>query len=412
MSNRPNVIFKLNYVQSADKINGNAALRAQYGEKRRYYSCGDGGDMDYLRYVDKGTREADPVIEQDYVGYSGNSEKGSGIFNGKGLMGTRERFELRKELQKTKSTIWHGLISFEEAFGKKYCGNTLQAQRLMSREFPRFLKSAGFDPDKIVWFAGLHTNTDNSHIHLSFFECEPSRYLQRGRGVQFSNGKIAPRHFDSFKVAAELRLTDISSQIAASRKEVTELFGNVLHTQTNRARYHDELYRKLARLTNELPVSGRLSYDSENMQELKPQIKEIVDLVIKRNGRLYYSFEDYCARVKDKDRQTLEALKENKIRPADWPRFMVSGKYLEDIYRRLGNQIIGSVRVIKNRERQAKSRLAQKHIRRRTVLDVMQYALRIDSEVEREAMEAFEEYLERLESEKISIKGGVQSEME
>jgi len=92
-------------------------------------------------------------------------------------------------------------------------------------------------------------------------------------------------------------------------------------------------------------------------------------------------------------------------------------KYLEDIYRRIGNQIIGAVRVIVGREKKTGNRLARKRIRRRTVLGIMEYAIGLNCEIERDAMEAFDEFLERLENadenlSKITVKGGSQSEME
>lgn len=411
MTTRPNVVVKINYVQSADKINGNAGLKARYGEKRRFYSCQDSGDTDHLRYVDKGTREPNAVIENDYIGYSGNNEKSSGIFNGKGLMNTRARFELRRQLQQTPSTIWHGLISFEEAFGKRYCGKPEQAQRMMALEMPKFLQSAGFDSDKIVWFAGLHTNTDNMHIHLSFFEAEPSKYSERGKGLQYSAGKIAGRHFERFKVGIEQRLTDISSEIAASRKDLTELTRDLLFSRTNKVRYFDELQQRLNSLTLALPSSGRLAYDSENMRELKPQVKEIVNCLVKSNPRLYHRFEDYCAHVKNKDAQTLEMLKSSKIKKTDWPHYLVADKYLDDIYRRIGNQIISAVRVLKNREKKTGNRKANKRIRRSTILGIMEYALKLNNEVERDTMEAFDEYLARLGNENINIRGENISEL-
>jgi hypothetical protein len=411
VNNSPNVVFVLSFVRNEKEIAKSPALQKQYGEKRRFYSCKDGG-TDHMRYVAKGTKETNAFIEEDYIGYSGNSEKSSGVFNGKGMLNKRECFDLRKRLQTTESTIWHGIISFEENFGNQYCPNVEQAQRLMAIEFPRFLKSAGFSPDKVIWYAGLHENTDNRHIHFSFFEGEPSTYRANMKGRVYSNGKINPRCFERFKVAAELRLTDISSQIAASRKEVTELTRGLLFSRSNKAGYYDEIQKRLQRLASELPSSGRLSYDSENMRELKPQIKEIVNLVIKSNGRLYHRFEDYCARIKDKDKKTIEILIASKIRKRDYTRYLVADKYLDDIYRRLGNQIIGAVRVIKNCEKKTKNRLANKRIRRRTVLSVMEYALKLNNEIEREAAEAFKEYLERLENEKITITEDYQSEME
>jgi hypothetical protein len=408
-----NVVFVLGFVQSDAKINRNKTLQAKYGEKRRFYSCKDGGDTDYLRYVDKGAQEPNAVIEQDYVGYSGNDEKSSGLFDGKGMISKREKFDLRKKLQTTESTIWHGIISFEEAFGDRYCTDAEAARKLMAIEFPCFLKSAGFDPDKITWYAGLHENTDNKHIHFSFFENEPSRYSPHKAGLQYSTGFIPQRLIERFKVAAELRLTNISAEIAASRKELTGLTRNLLFSRSGKARHVDELQDRLVRLTRALPPSSRLAYDSENMRELRPQIREIVDCLIKSNGRLYYRFEDYCSRVKRKDADTARMLTDSKVKKSEWPRYMVANKYLDDIYRRIGNQIIGAVRIIKGRESKTKNRLANKRIRRRTVLGVMEYALKLNSEIEHDAMDAFEEYLERLESEKTTPTGGnYQSEME
>lgn len=55
----------------------------------------------------------------------------------------------------------------------------LQAYALMITELPKFLKSQNFNLDNIVWFAGLHENTDNRHIHFCFYEKEPLRYNKK-----------------------------------------------------------------------------------------------------------------------------------------------------------------------------------------------------------------------------------------
>ena len=40
-------------------------------------------------------------------------------------------------------------------------------------EFPKFFKKAALNPENITWFAGLHENTDNKHIHFSFRQNPP-----------------------------------------------------------------------------------------------------------------------------------------------------------------------------------------------------------------------------------------------
>jgi hypothetical protein len=365
--------------------------------------------MDYLRYIEKGSNE--PLPGFDYIAYSGDDEKSSGVFKNDGILTGKAKKDLRNALRETESVIWHGIVSFEEAFGKRYVGSIQEAYRMMKLEFPRFLKSAGFDPDKIEWYAGLHENTLHRHIHYSFFEKEPSRYSERGKGLQYSHGKIAQRHFERFKIAIEQRLTDITGEIVANRKDITELTRNLLFSSTNKTRYHDELQTRLSGLVADLPAAGRLAYDSENMRPLKPQVKEIANCLIKYNPRLYNRFEDYCVRVKAKDAQTLESLESSKVKESEWPKYLIADKYLDDIYRRIGNQIISAARVLKNREKKTGNRLANTCIRRRTVLGVLEYAIKLQSEIERDAMEAFDEYLQRLENEKINIREEYESEM-
>lgn len=410
MADTANVVLVMGFVRNEDKLSAKPDLLRVYGKRRKFYSCNN-GSMDNLRYVDEGTRGTSSLIEQDYIGYSGNYEKSSGVFNQNGLLSKKERTELRNNLRTTQSTIWHGIISFEESFGKRYCNSYEQAQRLMAMELPKFFKSAGFDKDKIVWYAGLHENTDHRHIHFSFYESEPSTYRSNAKGLTYSNGKIDKKHFDKFKISIEQRLTDITSEIKIARNDVTDLTRSLLFSNPNRNMHYDNLQRQLQNLAQNLPVEGRLSYDSQNMLSLKPVIKDIVNNVIKSNKSLYSKFEYFCAQVRDRDNNTLEILKSNKVKASECMQYLTADKYLEDIYRRLGNQIITAVRVIRGRERKAKRRLAVKHIRRKTVASLIEYSLRLDSAIESEADEAFRELLEKLEENKENITGE-QSELE
>ena len=162
----PNVNFLLNYVETMRGRDSNDKYLKEHLEERRFYSSIK--DDDYLKYVNKGSNE-----KLDYVEYSGNKEKSHGVFNEKGLMTSEMIKEMRTMLRNTDSPIWHGVISFTEEFGDTYCNTFEKAFELMKNELPKFFKNAGLIPENIVWYAGLHENTDNKHIHLSFFEKEP-----------------------------------------------------------------------------------------------------------------------------------------------------------------------------------------------------------------------------------------------
>ena len=134
-------------------------------EKRKYYSSQKA--KDYMNYIITGIND---IKKMDYVNYMENREKSRGIFNQNGLINNEQKAELRNKLRKTKSVIWDAVISFEEEFGKTWVNSYEQAYNLVKNELPKFFKRCGLNPDNVEWFAGLHENTDNRHIHLCFLK--------------------------------------------------------------------------------------------------------------------------------------------------------------------------------------------------------------------------------------------------
>lgn len=151
------------------------------------------------------------------------------------------------------------------------------------------------------------------------------------------------------------------------------------------------------RLVQDLPATGRLSYDSEDMRALKPRIRELVDLTIKSSKPFYDAFTHFCGETEKIDRQTRAFLIANKIPEKFWDRYLKADAYLEDMYRRLGNQILNYARVFKKKERPAKGRLAQKRIRKRTAASVLLRTAEIAAAIEADADYFFKEYLRKLE---------------
>lgn len=384
----PNVNCKILYAENEETLAKYPSRAEKYGPKRKFYSCKQA--QDYVTYVDTGTK-------QDYISYSGDQEKSTGIFGKNGLMNYRERANLRAKLRTTKSIIWDCLLTFQPEFGQTYCNDFEQAYAMMKREMPRFLKDAGFNPDNITWFAGLHTNKRHRHIHISFFENEPTRLRKRSKELQYSLGKINRACLDQFKIHVEQNLTDISAELRIARKDVTTLTQNVLFSKDSQIRYNSEFQSLILRLAESLPSEGRLSYDSENMRPLKPLIRQITDVAIKSNKKWHKAFLKFCGEVKKHDDETREMLIRNKVPEKYWDRYLKSETYLDDLYRRMGNQILNYVRVFKKKERPVKSRLARKRIRGKTAFDVIARSAQLQAAMEADSMYFFEEYLKKLE---------------
>lgn len=402
----PNVNCKIAFIENEETLAKSTRLTEKYGAKRKFYSCNQ--TQDYLTYVDTGSKQ-----KIDYIAYSGDQEKSSGVFSKNGLLTGKERKELREKLRTTKSIIWDCLLTFQPEFGQTYCNNFEQAYEMMKREMPRFLKDAGFNPDNVIWYAGLHTNKKHRHIHISFFEDKPTRIRQRHTDLQYSLGKINRVCLDRFKLRVEQNLTDVSAELRIARKEVTTLTKDVLFSKNSQIRYNNEFQDLIVQLAQQLPQSGRLSYDSENMQPLKPLIKRITDTAIKSNKKWHAAFVNFCGEVQKHDDETREMLIRNKVAEKYWGLYLKSETYLDDLYRRMGNQILNYIRVFKKKERPTRNRLAQKRIRMKTATDVLLRSAQLKAEMEADSMYFFQEYLRKLEeAREENVTQGEMDEME
>ena len=373
----PNVNLFLGYVDNLDKSVSRDL------EARRFYSSNK--EYDYVKYVNTGSKE-----KLDYVAYSGNNEKSKGIFNENGLLNAEQIKELRTNLRTTKSTIWHGVISFTEYFGNVNCDTYEKAYELMKSQLPKFFKNANLDPENIVWFAGLHENTDNKHIHFSFFEKEPLRYKQSSRFKQFSDGYIDIDAINQFKIDIEKYFISRNFNIFENRKEIT----NLLKKSFNDGAYMN----KINKLIIVLPVKGRLSYDSENMAEHRPMIDNIVKSIIVSNPELKRKVSDFEHILSKRDTELLKAYAKIKVDCSDK---LLYEKCMKDLYRRLGNIVILAAKDIKTKQNkfnyETRNRLILKHIEKKKRKILINKCIELNDLVNKEIVNAFAEYRERLE---------------
>lgn len=386
----PNVNCFLRYYDNPDTLEKNPAKQEKYGEARKFYSSNK--SYDYVTYVQTGTKQ-----KIDYVDYSGDHEKSTGVFGKNGLLSSQERKALRQRLRATKSIIWDCVLTFQPEFGQTYCNDFEQAQSLMRKEFPRFLKDAGLNPSNITWYAGLHTNKRHRHIHISFFEDEPTRIRANKRQLVFSNGKLPKESINRFKLRAELCMTDVAAELRVARKDVTSIAKHVIFSTESNLKYDGQFRERIVRLIERLPEEGRLSYDSENMQHLKSDIKQIVDNAMKTNRKWYKAFTGFCGEVQKRDIEIRTILARNHIPEEHWSNYLNADTYLEDMYRRLGNQILNYARIYKKKEGKAKGRLARKRIKQQTASNLILKSADMQASMEAEAMFFFREYLRKLD---------------
>ena len=357
-------------------------------ENRKYYSSNKA--KDYINYISTGIAD---MKKMDYVAYMKDKEKSYGLFNQDGLISSEYTKGLRERLRVTNSVIWDCLITFEEKFGKTWCNSFEQAYELLKTELPKFFKRAGLKPDNIEWFAGLHENTDNRHIHLCFFEKEPQRIRPRKKGKYFSIGKLPLPAILECKANLEFSATDYKARMRANRLLIEE------HTKERlRQKSGLVLQSKLLSLAEHFPKSGHLYYHSENMASLRPEIDSITNYLIKKNFELQCAFADFKELAKEKDEKFAHYCKRNKVKQP----YSFEKKYTQDIYRRIGNKVI--IAALNIRDSNAK-RLklnaqikSQKYAQKKGLFDQIVECMEISKKVDFEIMRAFQDYMEKLES--------------
>ena len=384
----------IGYVPCLDGLGLNHPLVKRYYDERQFYSCQD-PSYNYVGYVNNGSEK-----KLDFVEYSGNKEKSTGVFDSNGICSKERIKELKNGLKNTKSVVWHGLITFEEMFGKTNCNSYAKAYELMKSEFPKFLKMAGFDPKNIEWFAGFHTNTEHRHIHFSFYEKEPTRHRKNHKELCFSQGKITLNAIEKMKINTELHLTNISSKIAGKRNELTKEFNRAIKTK----RMRKNMWDSIKKIIVILPTSGRISYDSDNMLFLRNKIDYLVDLMIKQDDKTNAVFRSFLTLLFDKDESIRRMCEAHKINP---DKVVLMDKYRSDLYRRLGNQVIKNILGIRSElkqfEFQTKDRLAKKRILRRKNEYLFEKSLYLSEKVQREAMNYFQEHMRVLKEMEIKV---------
>ena len=369
---------------------------------RDFYSSSSGND--YIGYVFKGITEARTY---DYVSYMDDNDKSSGVFDSNGLLSKQDIKALRKMLRETKSCIWDMVISFEELFGKEHLFHYEQAIGLLNNILPKFFKSANLNPKNIIWYAGLHENTDNRHIHISFFEKEPTFYNHRKKEYKYHRGKIPITAVKELKLNAENYFNSPMEELKIKRKKLVESLKLELADKSF-DEFESSLKWLLKGLFEEIPRGGRIGYDSENMKSFKERIDNIITLILEKS---VYK-DDYKIMLDTINEHDEKLKKKCRKYNLDENEYLYGPKFKHDLYRRMGNVLIKEI--INQREKEYKElqHIKNEKYRRRAELKKTGYlltkAFEIADEVYNEAYEVFLEFqikMRNAEIERLIVEG-------
>lgn len=302
---------------------------------RSFYDCNS--KSDYIGYIDRGM-DPKKSADYDYIRYVGNKDKSSGVFSQKGILSTEEKKELRIKLRTTKSNIWDMVISLETRFGKENMNSYEEASEMVRNVFPRFLKKSGFNPDNVTWYAGLHENTDNRHVHISFFENEPIYYSDRKKGYVYRKGRIDISHINELKLNVEGFFLLDHKELKDFRKKVLEDEKTTLESD-DQLGFDMVLRRHLKPLYEELPLNGHLAYESKEMDPYREMVDNVTRLFLDY-GKYSSDYKQIRDEIYERDKAIKRSGKEMGV---NFYGRCYLDRFDEDIRRRMGNAIIKKV---------------------------------------------------------------------
>lgn len=218
-----------------------------------------------------------------FFNYTGERIGSTDTYSSIGWIKNKEEREAFKDLiceyfREDGDLIWTPVISLKDYMTstemKLY--NEKDYAAVIDKILPKFFKDAGFENDNMCWWMDHHVNTDNPHVHLSFFEKEKT----------MDHGKLSMKHIEKFKkmfwneVFAKKRyLEKAGKEAIVAFKDRDVLKHSVYKMTVDKIRNSsDESFiDKMKELALILPETGRLQYGSSHMIPYRNQLDQLVD---------------------------------------------------------------------------------------------------------------------------------------
>ena len=268
----------------------------------------------------------------DISNYMGDRPGSTGLFNADGDVSFEKRKELKKQMSELKTNIYECVLSFTPEFSSVNVNDKKQAYELLKKVMPEYFKACGLSPNNIEWFSAYHTNTDNRHMHIIFFEKEPSTYTMKG---EISNPKFTKKMLANMKSLIALNTKPINHEYEKLRDPILKNVEDYIKENFNndqiseiRNLIHSSGHKQFARMNNE--TKKKIENFKSDLFDKCPSFKEA-----------YNKHEDALLNVQ---KELNNLFKENNISKENIPpeaKYFASNRK-DDIDNRIYNRIIKS----------------------------------------------------------------------
>lgn len=200
-----------------------------------------------------------------------------GLFNEKGKCNLEKEKEDMINAYENGSIVWKSIISLHKSDAVEKNLDSWEGWKdLVSVHAPRIAEIYKISLDNFRWNAGFHTNTDNPHIHLTFYSTDPTEGRLSSRYTIESFRKIKSSLVnDLFKEELE----ELKLDKTRLRNELRDILKNVDYFSLPNNNYLKDLVYKTIDI---LPNDGRKFY-AYMSPEVKDNINKILKIIVTEN---------------------------------------------------------------------------------------------------------------------------------
>lgn len=327
------IIFNLQFCKTEfAKGKSNTFKQISTDDMLEYYERQEACDYTDTKY----TNSSDAI---NYYNYRIGSNGG---FNQNGSFSATAAKKLINQYKP--KNMYRMVFSFEEDFLADYGFlSKKNIEKLITKSTDKNIRLMGLNPDNVVWGAYYHTNTDHPHIHLWMFEKKSTKdYL-----------KLPKKTFKKIR-SNIVRNMAINVEMYSIRDEVKkDIINHIKECGLDEKLFYKSnkldkkifcedktLTKMLLELEKNIPTSGSLKYNSNNIAPLRNQVDKIIDYVL--NTDYISSYYNTYMELLDKERSMY-----NNRYFSDEEKFE-QNKFIEnkqnELKNRIGNMILQSIK--------------------------------------------------------------------
>ena len=352
------------------------------------------GTENVLKYITTEGKRVGKATALEYL------QKNTGVFNQNGLIPEEEVLGMKERAKENRGNIWHGFISFNKQDSAKI-DTPEKCIRLVKNVFPTFLQEAHLNPKNIDLMCALHLDRPHHlHIHFVFWEKE-ARIKGKDGTLQYrAKGKISKQAIDNMFVRLGMFVDGNKDTIYKTRDEAVKRLRGMTAVKTAMSST-EEIKKEIIALAKDLPKTGRISYESKEMEPFKGRVDNIVKLMLDYDGKaraanvkFYKALEekrkvianicgqDYVFSDKNIKPETIEKDLPKYHHKIDESHIKVIEKIEENYRRRQGNLVLRLAKFVKpeyyERKKGRKYKTNDNKLKRRLVISGRNVGRRID----------------------------------